>query len=1126
MATLAELEQRRQALDTEIAQLEARILADRKQIGLYDTRLAVPGLPEAKRKEFTDGINTLLKRIDEDGASIRRLELERDEVKSLIAGIQQAPVQSTGQTVREDSQGRQEASNATTPTAGQVQVGPDGRVKKPETASNATRPSTVPSSGTDDPNRPLKATQGRATITAEPGPARPSPSGPFPGQERGVGAGNDDSGSNATTQRLNAIFGGDLGQIITQPNILDEYLTYTYNISIYIMSPGQYQTLMATKKKNLAGFQLLMRSGGAPLTSGEVQDIGVTDPGEIPGVTTQSLLASGRNQFFPLDYYIDDVRMRSVIQGKGSGGAHNVVELNFKIHEPNGISLIQNLQKAAAQIAQLSGKSGPQNYAAQLYLMVIRFYGQDPDGNQVPVKGARLDKNGQPLGKPEVIEKFIPFLFTGIKFRVVQKVTEYECSAACPQNYVNTGRGRGVIPYNVEITSKTLKDLFAGKLGYSTTQQTTNSEGRQAQQADVRRVDNAISAQARATDRSTPSGLTGSLFNLELGIPDVSAAPVVVAGSSPTQNTAPPKADATAIPTINQGLFEALNKYQRDQVKLGRQDHADEYEIEIDPILAQAQVVPPGEINKTYTSMSTGQTARDKKDPATNRMDTTVKNTSARAGTSIVQFIDQYTRTSTYVYDQQIVNYDPRTGEPTIRPYIPGQVVAWYHIGLQAEPKLDQWDAQRRDYAYRIKFSLIPYQINDLKSDYFPQGRYQGSHKSYDFWFTGQNSQIINFEQDFNYLYYLVINNPDPTRATGQTTNYNQYRDEIRRFYQPNSDQSSQGIQGKVNEPSANAADYLYSPADQARVKMTIVGDPAWIQQGELWSGVSGLGFGDAFLNDGTISFDNREILFDIAFNTPVDYDLDNGLMDVGARNTGANRGQNQPGRAQQNYIYRAIEVTSNFSRGQFTQDLEGVLLQFDLARNNQVANSGLSSEPNERSPFVGGPDQSDAETRRLQAAQNQARFGGTTFADRANRAGATISNARRQQLTDLSTALRGEVPPTVSGLENEGFFAPAPAADPPTSSGISVGPAAAPTSLFGSYGALGTDTGAPAVTFTTQTGRVVTVTSEDDLKEAFNQGFINRVTQNELRRQLNQLQQQANSPSTNRSSQSIVREP
>jgi hypothetical protein len=1032
MSSIAALQAQRNQVLQQIQDLAKDIEGKRQSIADERRRLEAASSPEeVGRIELS--IRILEAGIRVAQASIRRLEALLAEIDAEIA-LLQLPLQSTGVTVQRDSEGRQEASNITNPPDPQIQVGPDGNTQQPRLPSNATRPSTVPTTGTDDAVRKAQDLQSLpATVARSPIP--PSSAGPQPGQERGTAARSDDGASNATTQRINAIFGGKPGEIITQPNVLDEYSSYTYNVSIYMLTPGQYQDLVTSKKKNLAGFQLLMRSGGAPTntTSYTPQTTAVTDPGEIPGVTTFSqATGTGRNQFFPLDYYLDDIRLRSIIQGKGTGGAHNVISMSFKIFEPNGISLIPNLYKAADQIAQLSGSTKKQNYAAQVYLMVIKFYGADPDGNQVAVQGVLRDENGQPTGQPEVIEKFIPFIFTGIKFRVLQKVTEYDCTAVCPQNFVASSRGRGVIPYNVEITSTTLRDLLAGKIGYSNPSQNSNAaDGRQVQEG----------ATASGLPREARGIGGSSAADQVTQITRDAVRSEVVAGNSPTQNTAPLKADAAARPTINQGLFEALNKYQTDLKNNGTITYPDEYIIEIDPILAEAKVVPPGEINKMYTSMNTGQTARDKKDPATNRMDTTTKNTSAVAGMSIVQFIDQYTRTSTYVYDQQTVIYDPNTKKTTRRPYIPGQLIAWYHIGLEATPKRDQWDPKRNDYAYRIKYSLTPYQVNDLKSDYFPQGRYQGAQKVYDFWFTGKNSQVINYEQDFNYLYYLTINNPLSTQVTSTTADYNQYQDEIRRFYQPNSDQSSQGIEGKVNEPSANAADYLYSPADQARVKMTIVGDPAWIQQGELWQGVSGVGYGQAFQSDGTISYDNREVLFNVNFNLPTDYDLETGVMDVGANNVGRNVEQNNPGRARQSYTYRAISVDSTFSRGQFTQEIQGVLVLFSLPRNQPA---GLSAEANDRpsSAFLAGPDENSAETRRLEAAQNQARFGGTSFADRANRAGTTMANARRAQISGLFGSQNNN--PLISdSLGTEGFGSESLGlvdVAPPTSSGLPVG--------------------------------------------------------------------------------------
>ena len=59
------------------------------------------------------------------------------------------------------------------------------------------------------------------------------------------------------------------GTIIPQPNILDQYSSYTYSASVYLMSPIQYQRLLRSKKKNINGYNLLFQSGGAPTnTSG------------------------------------------------------------------------------------------------------------------------------------------------------------------------------------------------------------------------------------------------------------------------------------------------------------------------------------------------------------------------------------------------------------------------------------------------------------------------------------------------------------------------------------------------------------------------------------------------------------------------------------------------------------------------------------------------------------------------------------------------------------------------------------------------------------------------------------------------------------------------------------------
>jgi hypothetical protein len=786
-------------------------------------------------------------------------------------------------------------------------------------------PAAQETTGTNDPLRTAERTQATPATVATPGAPPPtqsddaSPNGPtiaVPNTSAGSAAPKDDqtdsSQTNPTRTRINEVFGGPGRLIVPQGNVLDKAASYTYNISLYMMSPAQYKKLLNGKQKVISGFQLLMSSGGAPAAAaaaGPSSQFTASDPNTNVGGAveqTSQLSKLGRNQFFPLDYYIDDVKLKSILSGKGTQSPHNVVEMSFRITEPNGISFLDNLYSATQQYVQLQSGTGAQNYAAQNYLMVVRFYGYDQNGNPVTNSDLAQDINGADGIKP-IVEKFIPFQFTAIKFRIANKLTEYECTAVCPQNTINTGGGRGVIPYNIELTGTTLKDLLIGNLSFKTTNQTSDRN-------------TAAGTDPRRTDQG----------------PD----------------KAPPNAIAAPSSTLVSGLTDALNRIQQDKKNRGIYQHADEYEIVIvDAELQNAKTQPPAmpgtPTNQKTVAMVDAQDAAQAKDGKKQSVNSAAKNVPVVAGTSIMQFLDQTIRNSSYIYDQQtkIPTID-KSGKLVDMPT--GQAadaLAWYRVGLEAEQ--GPYDELRNDYSYKIKYQITMYKVNGVKSDYFPTSKFQGTHKVYNYWFTGQNNSVISLEQDYNYLYYIVVNTNQPTRTTGTTTDVREYE---KRTFQPRSGQSDQmGQNGAVagGEPGANAADYLYSPADQSRIKMTIVGDPAWIQQGEVWSGIQGLKvYSNAFLPDGTINFENQEALFEVAFNKPVDYDLSTGLMDPGTNNYESNRATGNGGAPRQRYVYKAVEVTSTFSRGKFTQDLEGVLLTFPLPKAQSTQTQDSKREP------------------------------------------------------------------------------------------------------------------------------------------------------------------------------------
>jgi hypothetical protein len=166
-------------------------------------------------------------------------------------------------------------------------------------------------------------------------------------------------------------------------------------------------------------------------------------------------------------------------------------------------------------------------------------------------------------------------------------------------------------------------------------------------------------------------------------------------------------------------------------------------------------------------------------------------------------------------------------------------------------------------------------------------------------------------------------------------------------------------------EPAANAADQLYSPSDLKEGNLTIVGDPAWLQQGESFVALSknNPNYFKAFLSDGTINFDAQQIMFEIAFNAPRDYNIATGLAQPSADRLNSTTQLDQvtktPGPAQFSRIYIAKECTSIFERGKFVQHLRGTLMTYypQVRRESRPASTATPAPPrtasNQAAPSV-----------------------------------------------------------------------------------------------------------------------------------------------------------------------------
>jgi hypothetical protein len=880
----------------------------------------------------------------------------------------------SGQLVSEAQQAKDENANP---------VAPGPNTDSTVTPTNATPiPSETGANPTVDQNtnaplRPIDQTQSTSsqqpnnvgalqTATGEPDTAAPIVADDRPGagapSDDQRGAANTPQQTNAVRNRLDELYGGINNAIVSQDNILDYFASYTYSLSWYLMTTESYRRLAFQHKKDLNGYYLLVQSAGSGLPTGnsiadeQILDYELKNQQSIPG-------NSARSPFFPLDYAIDNLEIDiKYAAGSESQSAASFKEISFTVTEPNGITLLPNLYRAVQDLVAAGGKitdGKSVNYASSLFCMVIRFYGYDQNG--VLVQPITTDRDA--TDPRAVVEKFIPFTLKKIDFSVGSKLVEYKIEGASPDVMTGLSTNRGSVPQDFDFSGTTVKDILVGAV--------VNKP--QPPQSDT--------ARKGVTESSTPKynidGTTGlEMVGYGSYVEPGSAWPKIGAAVKDflsfgvgkgnaklkTNVAAPaPKADAAPKPVTKKvatGLIAALNNFQQQLVKDGKYQHPDVYDIQFaDAILASAKVAPPGGVNKNRAGGTATNSDADAKLPEKSSMSPGVRLRSVRAGTQIVQFIDEVMRNSSYIVDQQAVIYNEKTKKYE-KNGKPASQFAWFNIEVGAEP--GPYDTKRNDYSYKMTFFVTPYQI-PVESEYFEAGGFRGVHKIYNYWFTGQNTQVLNFEQSFDQLWTqaLTADTKLLEAAQSQKSQMNS-REQWKKHYYAASGENRQGGEGKTFEGGANAADHLYGP-NYAEIQLTILGDPAWIPNAQYGFSLDQF-TSKPFWPDGTINNSSSVPYFEFAWNRPVDYNIDTGLMDPGENNYFANRGEGVAGLAAEAQTYIAVETKNVFRGGRFSQELTGAWA--NTPAKNKPKDERTAQTPPKKTPPA--PNQSDAETARL----------------------------------------------------------------------------------------------------------------------------------------------------------------
>ena len=293
----------------------------------------------------------------------------------------------------------------------------------------------------DAPVRTVEQTQ--ATPPASPNDdAAKTATSPGAGAGTGQQGGDDNPGPSTNTQQIIAQSVGN-SNIVSQPNVLDQYASYTYAISWFLLTPAQFTAITtggSATSFNTGTWKLLMQSGGAP--------------------------TQGRDQYFPVDHYLDDLEVNTFLMGKGTNMSSNAMDLKFKVVEPNGITLMQNLYQAVVSTYASTGQTSkqPPNYVKAQYCLMIEFYGYDAQGNLVAPATGQYSPTGQlsNTNPRSIVQKYFPFVIQNITFRTAQQTIEYFVTGS-PVPYVTaSSQARGTIPFPFSLSGQTVQQILQG----------------------------------------------------------------------------------------------------------------------------------------------------------------------------------------------------------------------------------------------------------------------------------------------------------------------------------------------------------------------------------------------------------------------------------------------------------------------------------------------------------------------------------------------------------------------------------------------------------------------------------------------------------------------------------------
>lgn len=723
------------------------------------------------------------------------------------------------------------------------------------------------------------------------------------------------AGQNVTGKKSdyeNVFLGGS--GVSTYSNRLHAYSSYTYRISLFLLTRQDYNVLSTNPKKFIPTFSLISSGAGfaAPgviTTTYERKSSPWGGFEDVPSTQTKA----GRHPDFQTDFFIDNLQLTTVVGLNAQTKSSNAIEISFNITEPYGLSLLDRLLSAC----ETSGDRNT-NYIAQPYLLQIDFLASATD--ETLLAGNKTNN---------VIDtKRIAIKIQEMKIKPTGSGTTYAVRAI-PFNHTAFSATTAALPVNIKVEAGTVGEFFSNSEDY----QILFSREFKSQEE---RLENELKAWFADQD----NGMTQP---------------------TPEQLEAKRTALKNAIIYNSKSYAAGYNSYMEKIVKDQQLSKFPPTKIAfaVDSTFINSPIVANETSQGTNTRMIDPRTTVGQTDPGYK----TVESFNIREGTNVIEVIDQVMSKSQYIKSQiktllkdqanQEAKNQYNNGNQRAKDNTPPQKLNWYRVVPTVA--LNNFDASRNDYSKTILYNILPYKAVNSYHPNFPKTTAESVAskivREYFYVYTGKNQDILRLDIDFDSTYYTqlttyrnqvarlgtnALSDPKDYPATQFGFQANSQQNLLPNTIQyVGSNKESNGMNTATNPEEKIIADlrksiYTSQRGDLLNIKMQIIGDPDFIKQDDIYYNPgtpseylefskSRTNFADVPINaSGQILFDNEQVFVKIYFQNAVDINDNKGivnkqeLLQNGRLTNGTFTG-----------VYKVQKVTSDFSRGQFTQTLD-----------------------------------------------------------------------------------------------------------------------------------------------------------------------------------------------------------